>query len=64
MTFCTRVCHFMISTSTLSGIFYDKVGPFSGFLCQMEASPKYDFEGSFWENGFPFKKNFLKSWNF
>ena len=29
--FRTGVCHFMVSTSTLSGIFDEKVGPFRNF---------------------------------
>ena len=36
--FRTGVCHYKISTSTLSGIFDEKVGPFSEFLCLMEVS--------------------------
>ena len=38
MIFWTGVCHYKISISTLSGIFDEKVGPFSEFLCLMEVS--------------------------
>ena len=49
------MCHYKISISTLSGIFDEKVGPFSEFL-----SPKYDFEGCFGKKWLPFSKNFPK----
>ena len=45
---------------TLSGIFDEKVGPFSEFLCLLEVQsyPKYDFEGCFGKNGSHFQTNF------
>ena len=41
---------------TLSGIFDEKVGPFSEFLCLLEVQsyPKYDFEGCFGKKWLPF----------
>ena len=36
--FRTGMCLFMVSISILSGIFDEKVGPFSEFLCLMEVS--------------------------
>ena len=45
---------------TLSGIYDEKVGPFSEFLCLLEVQsyPKYDFEGCFGKNGSHFQTNF------
>ena len=56
------MCHYKISISTLSGIFDEKVGPFSEFLCLMEVSkvPKYNFEGCFGKKWLPFSKKFPK----
>ena len=54
---------YKISISTLSGIFDEKVGPFSEFLCLMEVS-KYGFEGCFGKNGFDFQNIFQKLWIF
>ena len=51
---------------TLSGIFDEKVGPFSEFLCLLEVQsyPKYDFEGCFGKKWLPFSNQFLKLWIF
>ena len=55
------MCHFLVSTF---GSFDEKVGePLSEFLCLME-SPKEDFEGCFWGDGFHFPKIFLIFWIF
>ena len=57
--FRTGVCHHKVSTSTLSGIFDEKVGPFSEFLCLMEVS-KVRFWGLFWEKMASIFKKFSK----
>ena len=36
--FCTGVCHFKVSVSTLSRIFDEKAGPFLELMCLMEVS--------------------------
>ena len=46
--FRTGVCHFMVSISSLSGIFDEKIR----------------FRGLFWENGFHFPNIFLSLWIF
>ena len=61
--FRTGVCHYKISISTLSGIFDEKVGPFSEFLCLMEVS-KVWFWGLFWEKMASIFKNFSKNCGF
>ena len=58
--FRTGVCHYKISISTLSGIFDEKVGPFSEFLCLMEVS-KVRFWGLFWEKMASIFKKFSKN---
>ena len=61
--FRTGVCHYKISISTLSGIFDEKVGPFSEFLCLMEVS-KVWFWGLFWEKMASIFKKFSKNCGF
>ena len=57
------VGHYKISISTLSGIFDEKVGLFSEFLCLMEVS-KVRFWGLFWEKMASIFKKFPKLWIF
>ena len=63
MIFCTGMCHFMVSTRTLSRNFEEKVGPFQEFLCLMEVS-KIRFWGLFWDKWLPFFTKFPKIVNF
>ena len=53
----------MVSLSTLSGIFDEKVGPFLEFLCLMEVS-KIRFDCCFGKKRLPFSKNFPKILDF
>ena len=57
------MCHYQISISTLSGIFDEKVGPFSEFLCLMEVS-KVRFSGLFWEEMASIFQKFSKNCGF
>ena len=61
--FRTGVCHYKISISNLSGIFDEKVGPFSEVLCLMEIS-KVRFWGLFWEKKASMIKKFPKTCGF
>ena len=58
-----RVCHFMVSLSTLSGIFDEKLGPFSEVVLNGGLQNTI-LRAVLGKNGFYVPKIFLKLWIF
>ena len=58
------VCHCMVSVLTLSGIFDEKVGPFSEFFAPNGGLQNTILRAVLGKNSFHFQKNFLKLWIF
>ena len=58
------MCHYKVSISTLSGIFDEKVGPFSEFFVPNGGLQSTILRAVLGKNGFHFQKNFQKLWIF